>query len=131
MSMSGSYSTAFSTAAAPGPTGPFRAVTVPEVAEWLRLPDGVDVDVLQNACDATSVWVNRLPCVVDGLATDDDWTADIRLGAVMLAARLYRRRNSPSGIDTITDAGAVYLPRRDADVDTLLRLNEYNPPATA
>ena len=108
-----------------------RAVIVDDVATWLRVPTGIDSDILAEVCAAVTLWVNRLPCVVDDLADDEPWTSDIRLGANMLSARFYRRRNSPSGIDTITDAGAIYLPRRDADVDTLLRLNEYNAPATA
>lgn len=108
-----------------------RAVIIGDVIEWLRLPVGVDIDILTDVCSAVSIWVNRLPCVVDGLPDGEAWTDDIRLAATMLTARFYRRRNSPSGIDTVTDAGAIYLPRRDADVDTLLRLNEYNFPATA
>ena len=39
----------------------------------------------------------------------------------MLAARWFRRRNSPSGIESYTD-NVVYLPRRDGDVDLLLHL---------
>jgi hypothetical protein len=116
----------------PGTEGePMRAVDIADVIEWLRLPPNTDTDVLTDVCNAVDVWVNRLPCVVDGLADGEDWSYDIALGATMLAARFYRRRNSPSGIDTVTDAGAIYLPRRDADIDTLLRLNEYNMPATA
>lgn len=108
-----------------------RNVAIADVIEWLRLPTGVDEDILVDVCNAVTVWVNRLPCVVDGLEDGQPWTDDIRLGATMLTARFYRRRNSPSGIDTVTDAGAIYLPRRDADVDTLLLLNEYNRAAIA
>ena len=45
----------------------------------------------------------------------------------MLAARLYRRRNTPAGIESMPD-GAVYLPQRDGDVDPLLKIGRYAPP---
>jgi hypothetical protein len=50
------------------------------------------------------------------------------LGATMLAARLYRRRNSPEGVATFTADGAVYVQRNDPDVAMLLGIGAYAPP---
>jgi hypothetical protein len=46
----------------------------------------------------------------------------------MLAARYVRRRATPSGVESTAD-GAVYLPRRDGDVDQLLRIGAFLRPA--
>jgi hypothetical protein len=46
----------------------------------------------------------------------------------MLAARMFRRRNTPSGVEAMTDQ-VVYVPRRDSDVDQLLRVGSYQLPA--
>ena len=45
----------------------------------------------------------------------------------MLAARLFRRRNSPGGVEAFTD-GAVYVARTDPDVAALLSIGPYKPP---
>jgi hypothetical protein len=47
------------------------------------------------------------------------------LGAAMLGARLYRRRNSPEGVATFTADGAVYVQRNDPDVAMLLGIGAY------
>lgn len=115
-------------AGAPGAT-PGTSVTVDDVAGWLRLPEGVDVDLLTSVCAATTAWVNTLP-KTKALA-GADWTPDIHTGATMLAARWYRRRNSPAGIDQISDMGVAYVARSDYDVAALLALHDYAPPAVA
>jgi hypothetical protein len=50
------------------------------------------------------------------------------LGALMLAARLYRRRNSPEGVATFAADGAVYVQRNDPDIAMLLGIGSYAPP---
>jgi hypothetical protein len=50
------------------------------------------------------------------------------LGATMLAARLYRRRNSPEGVATFTADAPVYVQRNDPDVALLLGIGSYAPP---
>jgi hypothetical protein len=62
-------------------------------------------------------------------ATDGDHhPAAQALGAAMLAARLWRRRNSPEGVATFTADGAVYVQRNDPDVAMLLGIGSYAPP---
>jgi hypothetical protein len=102
------------------------SVTPEQVKTWLRIEDDVDDDLLVDVCAATSAWVAALPTVTE-LDDPSTWPADVMQGAVMLAARLYRRRNTPSGVEPFTD-GAVYLPRRDGDVDAMLHIGYYAAP---
>lgn len=91
------------------------------VKTWLRLTDPADDDLIDQVVAGTNAWVKAsVPLVAN--TPDAPWTDDVTLGATMLAARWYRRRNTPAGIEASTD-NVVYLPRRDGDVDTLLHLN--------
>lgn len=110
----------------PTPEDEEHGVTVEAVKAWLRVRDEVDDDLLAQVVAATNAWVAGLPVVTSSPATP--WPDDVRLGATMLAARLYRRRNTPSGVESFTDQ-VVYLPRRDADVDMLLHIGFYALPA--
>lgn len=101
-------------------------ISVDDVKLWLRISDTTDDELISECVEATNVWVARRPVVVE-LDDPAAWPADVSLGAIMLAARLYRRRNTPSGIETYADA-AVYVPRRDGDVDALLSLGYYAVP---
>jgi hypothetical protein len=95
---------------------------------------------LEDATAATNAYVGRLglplePVIVDGIAALDDNgaqlyapAADTVLGAKMLAARMYRRRNSPSGVEAITDAGTSFVARYDSDISRLLKLDGYAGP---
>lgn len=57
-----------------------------------------------------------------------DWPDSWRLGTIMLIARFDRRRNSPAGVDTITEMGPVYVSRRDPDVAQLLEIGTWARP---
>lgn len=87
-------------------------------------------DVWLTTCiDATNAWARsnvRKVLAVDG----DTWPADIELGAVMLAARLARRRNSPDGVQAVTEAGVAFVARTDPDVALLLGLGSQAKPYT-
>ena len=96
--------------------------TVERVKAWLHLTDPADDPLLTDCVDAVNGWVARIPWIAAGGTTDQ---AD--QGATMLAARLYRRRNTPSGVESLSDA-VVYVPRRDSDVDMLLRVGSYGQP---
>ena len=104
-------------------------ITPAAVKAWLKIDatDTTDDAMLQDICDAVMVWVGALPYVakLDPLL---EWPADVRQGAVQLAARWYRRRLSPSGIDSITDAGAVYVARADPEISQLLHLDRWAYP---
>lgn len=101
-----------------------------DLVGWLKLSAQVGTDdapVLDTVTGAVTDYVNGLPIRQDQLVgvTDPstvDWTSSMRLGALMLAARLYRRRNSPTGIEGFADAGVSYVARQDPDVSRLLGL---------
>jgi hypothetical protein len=56
------------------------------------------------------------------------WPDDIVLGASMLSARLFMRKNSPAGVEVFGDQGAVYVRRNDPDIAMLLGLGAWAPP---
>ena len=58
----------------------------------------------------------------------DDWPAGVQLGAIMLAARLHRRRNSPAGVEAAGELGPVYVARYDSDLDRNLQIGAWAPP---
>jgi hypothetical protein len=103
----------------PPPTDPLTSAAV--VAGQLSLDAG-NAEVLERL-GATIAAVNEL---VPRMATTP--RSAQTLGAMMLAARLYRRRNSPEGVATFTSDGAVYVQRNDPDVAMLLGLGSYAPP---
>lgn len=56
------------------------------------------------------------------------WPSEVELGATMLAARLARRRNSPSGVEPMGTAGVAYVARTDPDIAMLLRTGQQATP---
>ena len=98
-----------------------KQITNADVAGWLKLTDPDD-SILTPVVAATNAWVAALPVLADA-AEGADWPPDVHQGAVMLAARWYRRRNTPAGVESYAD-NVVYLPRRDADVAQLLHLGK-------
>lgn len=96
------------------------------------LDDRLD-DFVQAVVAAVNVKVRALPIARAGDLGDPDvdveeWPSDIVLGSNMLGSRLVRRRNSPSGVETFAEQGAVYVQRNDPDVAFLLELGNYAPP---
>lgn len=61
-------------------------------------------------------------------ADSDPWPAYIRQGAIMLAGRVYRRRNSPAGVEAMSELGPTYVQRNDPDVAMLLGLGNAARP---
>lgn len=50
---------------------------------------------------------------------------DMVEGTLMLARRLYERRNSPQGLITMGDLGSASIPGFDLDIERMLRLGRY------
>lgn len=98
-------------------------ITAEEVYRHLRKegtvsdPDGEHMDMIVEAVTGQVTEWHGTP-----------WPAGVHLGAVMLAARLYRRRNSVNGVETFSDMGASYVSRWDTDLDRQLRINKWTPP---
>lgn len=84
------------------------------------VPDADLVPVI----DGVNAFVARLPYVEPG----GPWADDVRQGANMLAARIFRRRNSPAGVESVSELGAVYVQRSDPDVAMMLGIGTYARP---
>jgi len=55
-------------------------------------------------------------------------TDDVKLGALILAARFYARKGSPMGVATFAEFGAAQIVRLDPDVERLLGLGRHARP---
>lgn len=100
-------------------------LTVEKVADQLGLVGTSHDDELGPVIAAVEALVtsyNEAP------ADGEQWPANLQLGAVMLAARIYRRRNSPAGVESMGEIGPVYVSRNDPDLAQLLKIGKYAPP---
>lgn len=95
-----------------------------DVKAWLRLGDAADDALLEDVIGAVEVVVAR-----DRFDALPDPSADLEVyqGAVMYAARVYRRRNSPAGVESFGES-VSYVARWDPDVDRFLRRGAYRFP---
>lgn len=88
--------------------------------------------VKKNAADDPDAdHMELIVTAVNGMVTEwhgESWPAGVKLGAVMLAARLHRRRNSVNGVESFSEMGASYVSRYDTDLDRQLRINSWTPP---
>lgn len=78
--------------------------------------------------EAVVAAVNSLVTDWKGLAAGDEVAASVRFGSLMLAARVYRRRNSPAGVEALGELGPVYVSRNDPDLSMMLGLGSYRTP---
>lgn len=100
-----------------------------EVAAWAQHDDAEDPALVQ-ATDAAAAYVVRVRpeflVAVDLEAdpvvyvfTPDD---DVKLGAVMLAGRLFARRGTPLGVAGFSEFGGNAMLRHDPDIARLLKI---------
>lgn len=100
-----------------------------DVIAWSSLGAQVDAAALDDIVAAVDEFVRDIPAVIlfvtkpDPVPDPFEWPRRYRVGARMLAARLYRRRNSAEGVATFSGEGVLYVRRNDPDIATLLRLN--------
>ncbi len=111
-------------------TGP---ATLPLVKAQLGITDALDDDALTAAVEAVNqvVLELRVAQAADTEPAPVDWEAWPRIvqGAVMLSARVFRRRNTPDGVAALADQGPVYVQRNDPDVAMLLQLGAWSKPS--
>jgi hypothetical protein len=104
--------------------------TLEGVKAELSISDDRSDTALGAKVRAVNVLVRTWP-VAQAADGASDWSGDdlanIVLGANMLVARLWQRRNSPLGFEAIADQGAVYVSRNDPDVAQLLGLGPWQP----
>lgn len=113
--------------------GPFAPtwLQVPDVKTWLRLnaQDTTDDDLLNAVCAMAEPYVQRCrpEFVVVGPPVGYLPDAEAYQGGVMYAAREYRRRNSPAGVELFGDQ-ASFVTRYDTDIERALHTGAYAPP---
>lgn len=99
--------------------------TVEAVAGWLGVPEGpgglAERAHIAAVVPAVNAFVRRVGHDGDALP------ADVVQGAIMLAARITRRRNSPAGVEAFGDLGTTYVARYDPDIEQLLGLGRHRP----
>lgn len=99
------------------------------VKTQLAIADARDDTKLQPIVDAVNRLVRCWPvCEPAVSATDWEDFQDVVTGASMLASRLFRRRNSPAGVESFGAQGAAYVMRNDPDIAMLLRLGPWAAP---
>lgn len=104
-----------------------QLVTVPQLVAWAQGQIKAD-DSAQLVVDAVNAYVTSLPVAADLVVEGDgqvggDKAGSVRLGTLMLAVRVHRRRNSPNGIEAMTGDAIAYVSRHDPDVSRFLELN--------
>lgn len=101
-------------------------VTADQVIADLGLKVAPSDPKLAQCVAATVAYVSRYH---EAPAGDADWPDDYRLGAIRLAAGLYRNANSP-GVSEAFGIGSDQAFRRATDVQTeqLLRIGRFAPP---
>lgn len=110
--------------------------TAATLADWLKISPDSDPDNLAMIVAAVRSYVDGLPdqCVdkvpdpADPTGATLVWADSVHLAARMLGSRLYRRRNSPSGVEAFGADGATYVARYDPDVARLLHLDRFAQP---
>ncbi|MFJ1461004.1 hypothetical protein [Nocardia sp. N2S4-5] len=104
-------------------------LTTPElVRAYLALDeDGAAVDTAYLEATANAV-ASRVATWLDAPADGAPWAAHLRHGATMLAARMWRRRGTPSGVESAGEFGAFYVMRNDPDIAAMIGLGNHLPP---
>lgn len=99
-----------------------------DVARYLRLPvptSPEDTALLQDVAYATEPVVARhRPDLGDD---PENIPEDVYHGSVMFGARLFRRRNSPGGIESMGES-VTYVASFDPDLDQFLQRGRYRIP---
>jgi hypothetical protein len=94
--------------------------TGPELARVTRVAAAVEPQVQQARPDR---WVYSTEDPPVATYVPD---AEVYQAAVQLAARVVRRRNSPGGLESMSES-VVYVSRWDPDIQRALRQGPYRP----
>lgn len=102
--------------------------TTEMVRQYLALPeDGPAEDTTYLEATVAAV-VSRVESWLDPLPAGAEWPNHVRHGATMLAARVWKRRGTPSGVEATGEFGAFYVQRTDPDIAMLLGLGNHLAP---
>lgn len=102
-------------------------ISTDEVATWsgITIIGTQEQVIFPLIVDAVNHYVDALP----NIDRDENgvWAPTTKVGAIMLAARLYRRKNSPGGIESVGDSMS-YIARYDSDISRLLNIDTFRKP---
>lgn len=105
-----------------------------DVKQWLRIndQDTDDDDLITRVCAMAEPYVQRCRPEWFDSATPPVYTPDAETyqGAVMYAAREYRRRSSPAGIELFGDTTS-FVARFDPDIDRALQTGAWARPVVS
>lgn len=78
---------------------------------------------------AVNASVRKFPVCQQAIGADD-WTGfpDVVEGANMLGVRLWRRKDTPGGVEVYGEFGIAYVRRLDPDIAMLLELGDWSKP---
>lgn len=110
-------------------------VTADMVALWLKLdpqpaPGTNDAALLELCASSATETAQRYRADCwDTTVTPPVFAADaeVQTAAIALGGRLYRRRNSPAGIETFSDS-TLYVSRFDPEIERALHMAGYLTP---
>lgn len=90
----------------------------------LSITDTEDDARLTDLVAAVNSMVRTWPCSAPAVGAEA-FPARVIEGATMLVVRLFRRKNSPAGVEAMGESGPAYVMRNDPDVAMLLNLGTY------
>lgn len=95
---------------------PDDLLTPDAVAQWL----GQDTPEqhIETVIPAVTAYVREIH-------GDGELSEPVKLGALMLAALIVRRRNSPGGVEAFGDLDPAFVARYDPTISQLLQLGNY------
>lgn len=94
----------------------------------LKAQLGEEVELDEDYAEYIVLCVNSKVNQWHGYKSTDVWSNSHKFGAMLLAATLYRRRNSPAGISDFNEMGQVYVQKFDPHVSMLLGLGGWGKP---
>ncbi|RZU61445.1 hypothetical protein [Zhihengliuella halotolerans] len=99
--------------------------------DLLLFIDGLPKDIqaddprLSMVAEAVNGFVDKLPHIERD--AEGAWTTQTKMGALLVASRLWLRTESPSGIQKFGD-GQIYISKFDPEAAKLLNTDEYSKP---
>lgn len=98
--------------------------TEADLRAWMSIGDSVQDQFLSELLDTATEWIDQ-HCGATFGPTDDDADATVpdavRTACLLLASRLWDRRQSPGGVlGTNNDIGVIRITGSDRDVEKLL-----------
>lgn len=107
--------------------GPADLAVVATRCKVVEATDPDDFDLVTSVVLAVNDVVRRLPQPLEQIVRHVDdtpelntWSPSTIHGATMLCIRVFRRKNTPAGVESFVDGGVAYVRRTDPDIAMML-----------